>query len=580
VLERLSPNLSHGNPGIVLSTIRIIVKFMDFMTNTDVIRSYCSKVTQTLITLIGNSDHEFKYVVLKNINVIVQKRPLILNREIRIFFCSHNDPHYVKIEKLEILLKLADEENIDPILVEIKEYVTEVDIEFVRKCIRTLGRLAIKLENSANICVDALFECLKNKVNYVIQESIIVLRDIFRKYPTKYESILNEMFKNQAAIDEPEAKSAFIWIIGEYAQSIPQPSKLLEVHLASFKEETTDVQIQIMTSCIKLLLVRPQEGSPLVKALFQIIEECDNPDLRDRGYFYWRLLAKSTDVAKKVVYSQKPPINDLSFNFESSLLDKLVDGISSLSAVYHKAPEAFVKILRDSKNQRWEEQEEDKDEPTANSTGEDRSKYRHREEEMDDRKADEGTIDLLGGSDEPPAKPVQARKPEPTPVQTNPFVEGDDLLSDSGPKPSKETAKNIKIPMALAMAETVPGKEGVTGVRVLVAVQREGNSIFLELEVENKTNSGLGTQAIRLDANSYKLQPVSINLSGPVTAPGGVQDPGGAGLRRKVERPASRDALQNQGHDRHQPGHVRLPDSRELQRPADRLEQGHRSLLQ
>jgi hypothetical protein len=47
VLERLSPNLSHGNPGIVLSTIRIIVKFMDFMTNTDVIRSYCSKVTQT-----------------------------------------------------------------------------------------------------------------------------------------------------------------------------------------------------------------------------------------------------------------------------------------------------------------------------------------------------------------------------------------------------------------------------------------------------------------------------------------------------------------------------------------------------
>jgi hypothetical protein len=71
------------------------------------------------------------------------------------------------------------------------------------------------------------------------------------------------------------------------------------------------------------------------------------------------------------------------------------------------------------------------------------------------------------------------------------------------------------------MAETVAGKEGVTGVRILVAVQREGSSIFLELEVENKTNSGLATQAVRLDANSYKLQPVSINLSGPVTAPGG-----------------------------------------------------------
>lgn len=152
----------------MLSTIRIIVKFMDYMTSNDVIRNYCSKVTQTLITLIGNSDHEFKYVVLKNINIIIQKRPLILNREIKIFFCSHNDPHYVKIEKLEVLLRLADDETIDPILMELKEYVTEVDIDFVRKCIRTFGRLAIKLEQSSDICVQALFECLKTKVGLAL----------------------------------------------------------------------------------------------------------------------------------------------------------------------------------------------------------------------------------------------------------------------------------------------------------------------------------------------------------------------------------------------------------------------------
>lgn len=305
-----------------MSTIRIIVKFMDYLTNNDVIRNSCSKVTQTLITLIGNSDHEFKYVVLKNINIIIQKRPLILNREIKIFFCSHNDPHYVKIEKLEVLLRLADDSTIDPILMELKEYVTEVDIDFVRKCIRTFGRLAIKLEGSADICVQALFDCLKTKVNYVIQEAMIVMRDIFRRYPNKYESILVELCKHLASIDEPEAKCAMIWIIGEYVEIIANANKLLQDYLEGFKEETTDVQLQIMTSCIKLLIVRPAEGSPLVKHLFSIIESSDNPDLRDRGYFYWRMLGKNKEVASAIVSAHKPPISDMSYNFESGLLEK------------------------------------------------------------------------------------------------------------------------------------------------------------------------------------------------------------------------------------------------------------------
>jgi vesicle coat complex subunit len=315
-------NLANGNPGIVLSTIRIIVKFMDYLTNNDIIRSYCSKVTQTLITLMGNSNHEFKYIVLKNINIIIQKRPLILNREIKIFFCSHNDPHYLKNEKLEILLRLADDETIDPIILELKEYVTEIDIDFVRKCIRTFGRLAIKLESSSDICVQALFDCLKTKVGFVIQETTIVMRDIFRRYPSKYESILVELFKNIANIDEPEAKSAIIWIIGAYIEIIPTANKLMEGYLDGFKEDTTDVQIQIMTSCIKLYVVRPAEGGPLVKKLFQIIETIDNPDIRDRGYFYWRMLNKSAAIASAIVSAHKPPISDMSYNFESSLLEK------------------------------------------------------------------------------------------------------------------------------------------------------------------------------------------------------------------------------------------------------------------
>ena len=462
MLDRLSVNLANGNPGIVLSTIRVIIKFMDYLTNNDIIRNYCSKITQTLITLIGNSDHEFKYIVLKNINIIIQKRPLILSREIKIFFCSHNDPHYVKIEKLEVLLRLADDETIDPILMELKEYVTEVDIDFVRKCIRTFGRLAIKLEGSSDICVQALFDCLKTKVNYVIQEAIIVMRDIFRRYPNKYESILVELCKNLNSIDEPEAKSAMIWIIGEYIEIIGNANKLISTYLEGFKEETTDVQIQIMTSCIKLLVIRPAEGSPLVKQLFQIIEEINNPDIRDRGYFYWRMLSKNKDVASAIVSAHKPPISDMSYNLESNLLEKLVDGISSLSAVYQKEPEAFVKILRESKNQKWEDREDDEENVVADSTGGKMGTYQAQAQNTDYGSEDQ-TSDLLNSSNVP-QKPVQSasnpvqmqQQPSTKPVQggNNPFDE-DDLLSGAGTSASQanrpqaaSAVSNIKIPMS------------------------------------------------------------------------------------------------------------------------------------
>ena len=61
------------------------------------------------------------------------------------------------MEKLEILVKIANNDNILMILHELKECVSEVDVEFVRKAVRTMGRCAIKLEKMADKCVQCLW---------------------------------------------------------------------------------------------------------------------------------------------------------------------------------------------------------------------------------------------------------------------------------------------------------------------------------------------------------------------------------------------------------------------------------------
>jgi hypothetical protein len=58
---------------------------------------------------------QVQYVALRNINLIVQKRPSLLSHEVKVFFCKYNDPLYVKMEKLEVMIRLASEANIDQV---------------------------------------------------------------------------------------------------------------------------------------------------------------------------------------------------------------------------------------------------------------------------------------------------------------------------------------------------------------------------------------------------------------------------------------------------------------------------------
>ena len=71
---------------------------------------------------------------------------------------------------------LKNSKSMIQVLAELKEYATEVDVDFVRKAVRAIGRCAIKVEPSAEKCVTTLLELIQTKVNYVVQEAIVVIK--------------------------------------------------------------------------------------------------------------------------------------------------------------------------------------------------------------------------------------------------------------------------------------------------------------------------------------------------------------------------------------------------------------------
>ncbi|PIO54270.1 hypothetical protein TELCIR_24371, partial [Teladorsagia circumcincta] len=144
-------------------------------------------------------------------------------------------------------------------------YATEVDVDFVRKSVRAIGRCAIKVETSSERCVATLLELIQTKVNYVVQEAVVVI-------------------KNLDTLDEPEARASMIWIIGEYAERIDNADELLESFVEGFHDENTQVQLQLLTAVVKLFLKRPTDTQQLVQRVLSLAtQDSDNPDLRDRG---------------------------------------------------------------------------------------------------------------------------------------------------------------------------------------------------------------------------------------------------------------------------------------------------------
>ncbi len=75
----------------------------------------------------------------------------------------------------------------------------------------------------------------------MIQETIIVMRDIFRQYPNKYEGILADLCEHIKILEDPKAKAAMLWIIGEYSDIIENSEVFFENFLENYKEEPSYV---------------------------------------------------------------------------------------------------------------------------------------------------------------------------------------------------------------------------------------------------------------------------------------------------------------------------------------------------
>ena len=552
MIERIIPCVSHSNAGVVLSVIKILIKLLDLVENPETIRSVCKKITPSLVTLLS-SEPEIQYVALKNINILIQKRPIIFEKDIKIFFSSFTEPLYNKLEKLEIIYKLVSMNNIDIVLNELKEYASDVDIKFVRRSVKLIGQCAIKLEKAAQRCVETLVELVKTQVSFVIQEAIIALKDIFRRYPNTFEGAMAIINENLRTLDDPEAKAALIWIIGEYSDRIEGAENQLIKFIDNLKEEPYVIQINILDSATKTFLkCQSEESYNILNQVFDFCtKECEDPDVRDRGYMYYRLMTIDPQLASKIIVNDKPRINEDVSGFDDNLLAILMDNLGTMATIYEKPPEAFVKktkekYFEDDNEGEYEESQFNLNEDDYNMPKEKEKKEKKvdivnnidNEEEIQPKPKINNNIDLLDlgdfNTDSNNNNNIINNNNMNNNMNNN-NVGINDLLGDlnnidlgggGGISNNNQINNNMNIQRFTVIEENSPGVSNPNkGLEVDASVYNNNNNFFLSIVLKNKSaGMPINNFVIQFNNNPFGLSVNPNCLNNITLMPGQISE--------------------------------------------------------
>lgn len=356
MIEGVLPCLQHENAAIILNSVKVIVYYSNYVRNPElIIPTLPKRLGSSLVSLLSKPP-EIQFLVLRNVILLLLGKKELLNFDVEMFFCHFEDPIYIKDTKLEIIYLVANEHNAHLVLNELEEYATEIDVSMARKAIRAFGNLAVKLDSIADECVAKIFELVSNEIPYIVRETATIMKNILRKYPNRYLHYVNDIAKYYQLIDEPDAKCSMIWILGQYCETINRADVILGYLLSNLKEDPVEVQCAALTAVTKFYLKMPEKGEILLLNTFKIAtEESDNPDFRDRGYMYWRLLTSEEANgsngeilmnAKEIILSSDLLISIDNDNIDPEILQELELTIGSLASIYLKPVTSIFRLCK------------------------------------------------------------------------------------------------------------------------------------------------------------------------------------------------------------------------------------------
>ncbi|KAM8975353.1 AP-4 complex subunit beta-1 isoform 1-T1 [Pelodytes ibericus] len=334
ILNILDSFLKSSHISVVMGTTKLFLLLAKDFPHVQI--DVLGRLKAPLLAACTSESREMCFAALCHVREILRSFPGHFSTHYKKFFCSYNDPHYIKNQKMDILCELVNDENVHSVLEELRVCCTDVSVQLAHTAIFAIGRIA---RTYSEKCVKILAGLLEFKQEHITSAVIQTFRDLVWLCPQCTSSVCLALPGCEENIQDTEGKEALIWLLGMHGELIPNAPYILEDYVDNVKTETAPmVKMELLTALVRLFLSRPAECQDTLGCLISYcIDEETNMAVRDQGLFYYRLLSAGVEEAKKVLTSPKSdpslavlvdrneqPINDWvsDFNTLAPLYDK------------------------------------------------------------------------------------------------------------------------------------------------------------------------------------------------------------------------------------------------------------------
>lgn len=183
--------------------------------------------------------------------------------------------------------------------------MTDVDSELARCAIRSLGLIAQRVPVVAPDITQALVELCDLDTFHVRAMAVVVLADVVRMAGPALarQLVLPQLVRwmkksggmgSGGAGDDPAARAALVFLLGEYGGSVPEAPYLLEAMVAACYDGDGDgedvgaptgviVKLQLLTAAMKVFFRRPPEMQTVLgKLLKRAVNDSSHQDVHGR----------------------------------------------------------------------------------------------------------------------------------------------------------------------------------------------------------------------------------------------------------------------------------------------------------
>lgn len=354
IMNLLDPVLRTSSSAAVLATIRAFISIVDQISGEDkeeMKLQVVSRVKAPLITLVASGSSEVQFVLLKQVEQLVDLCPGSFDDEFRQFYIRYHEPTHVKYLKVEILPRLANPDTAPDIVAELGEMVNDNDIQLSRLAVRSLAKIVVR-DTGGPGCAESIaqrmVDLLDLNIEHIQSEAATALTLMVRKHTSLKPVAATSLVRTLKYVQEPKGKASVIFLLGECGDIVPEAPYALEKLIDSYDDiKDPIIKHNLLNATMKLFFMKPPEVQRMLgRLLHKATDDVSSQDLHDRALLYYRLLKSGADpkgVIAPVVQTQTHISAVFTEDDDKKVRAELQEEFNTLATVYGKASVNFIR---------------------------------------------------------------------------------------------------------------------------------------------------------------------------------------------------------------------------------------------